>query len=221
MKPLSSRVVLLLQWVLTLLMPFVLIVSSLYIFMSPQFIDWQYAQPDFPPADRFTPEQRTYNATETLLYVRGARTEQQLKDLGVYNEREVQHLIDVYNVTTPFLFLNPIFIITMLVAFFLLWRNPATRHNAGTGLFWGGVLTFVLVTAIGLFSVFAFDAFFIAFHGVFFKGDTWLFNYSDSLIQFYPELFWMKASYGIALFVLFGAILFTALGAWLMRRKAN
>lgn len=212
-----------LQWVITLLTPFVLILSSLYVFMTPQFIQWQYAQPDFPPADLFTLDARAYNAIETVLYVRGERTERQLRDLGVYNAREIKHLIDVYNVARPMFLLNPLFIFVMLVAFVLLWRNPATRRNAGSALFFGGVFTFVLVGAIGLFAVFAFDSFFVSFHRVFFEGDTWLFNYTDSLIQFYPVLFWMKAAYGIALFVLLGAIVFTALGAWLMRRvdKAN
>ncbi|RIK33291.1 MAG: TIGR01906 family membrane protein [Chloroflexi bacterium] len=218
MRNLSPRLVALLQWLLTLLLPYVLVISSLYIFMSPQFIEWQYAQPDFPPADRFTPDQRTYNAVETVLYTRGERTEQQLKALGVYNEREIKHLVDVYNVSRPLLQLNPLFILIMLGAFILLWRNPATRRNAGTGLMFGGILTFVLVGFVGLVAVFAFDTFFVAFHRVFFEGDTWLFNYSDSLIQFYPELFWMKASYGIALFVMGGAVLFTALGVWLRQR---
>lgn len=221
MKELSPRVVTILQWVLTLLLPFVLIISSLYIFMSPQFIEWQYAQPDFPPADRFTPDQRTYNAIETVLYTRGERTEQQLRALGVYNEREVKHLVDVYNVSHPILQLNPIFVLAMVVAFLFLWRNPATRRNAGTGLMFGGILTFILIGIIGIVAVFAFDTFFVAFHRVFFEGDTWLFNYSDSLIQFYPELFWMKASYGIALFVMGGAVLFTALGAWLRGRATR
>lgn len=220
MKQLATPIISILQWVITLLTPFVLIISSLYIFMTPQFIQWEYAQPDFPPADLFTPDQRAYNAIETVLYVRGERTEQQLRDLGVYNAREIKHLVDVYNVTRTMLLLNPLFILVMLVAFILLWRNPATRRNAGRGVFYGGILTFVLVGALGLFALFAFDTFFVGFHRVFFEGETWIFNYSDSLIQFYPVLFWMRASYGIALFVLFGAILFTALGAWLMRRNA-
>jgi len=220
MKQLATPIISILQWVITLLTPFVLIISSLYIFMTPQFIQWEYAQPDFPPADLFTPDQRAYNAIETVLYVRGERTEQQLRDLGVYNAREIKHLVDVYNVTRTMLLLNPIAILVMLVAFILLWRNPATRRNAGRGVFYGGILTFVLVGALGLFALFAFDTFFVGFHRVFFEGETWIFNYSDSLIQFYPVLFWMRASYGIALFVLFGAILFTALGAWLMRRNA-
>lgn len=221
MKQPSTPVTFILQWVITLLTPFVLIISSLYVFMTPQFIQWQYAQPDFPPADLFTPDQRAYNAIETVLYTRGERTEQQLRALGVYNEREIKHLVDVYNVAGTMLLLNPIFILVMLVAFFLLWRNPVTRRNAGRGVFYGGVLTFVLVGALGLFALFAFDTFFVGFHRVFFEGETWIFNYSDSLIQFYPVLFWMRASYGIALFVLFGAVLFTALGAWLMRRSAR
>lgn len=221
MKNMPPLVASILQWALTLLMPYVLIISSLYIFMTPQFIEWEYAQPDFPPADRFTPDQRAYNAIETVLYTRGERTEQQLRDLGVYNEREIKHLVDVYKVSRPLLSLNPIFILAMVTAFILLWRNPSTRRHAGTGLMFGGILTFVLVAIIGFFSVFSFDAYFVAFHHLFFEGDTWLFNYSDSLIQFYPELFWMRASYGIALFVMGGAVLFTALGAWLMRRAVR
>jgi integral membrane protein (TIGR01906 family) len=218
MKQMPPPVVSLLQWLITVLMPFALVISSLYVFMTPQFIQWQYAQPDLPPADRFTPEQRAYNAIETVLYVRGERTEQQLKDLGVYNDREIKHLVDVYNVTRTMLFWHPIAIVVMLVAFVLLWRNPLTRRRAGVGLFYGGILTFVLIGAIGLFAVLAFDSFFVTFHHIFFEGDSWLFSYSDSLIQFYPELFWMKAAYGIAFFVLVGAVVFTALGAWLIRR---
>lgn len=215
----ASPISTLLQWLITLLLPYVLVISSLYIFMTPQFIQWQYAQPDFPPADLFTPAQREYNAIETVLYTRGERTEAQLRALGVYNEREIKHLVDVYKVSSPLLFLNPIFIFMIALAFILLWRKKETRTRAGKGLFYGGILTFVLVTLVGLFAVFAFDRFFVAFHRVFFEGDTWLFNLSDSLIQFYPVLFWMKAVYGIALFILFGALLVTGLGAWLMRRE--
>jgi integral membrane protein (TIGR01906 family) len=215
------RVAAILQWAITLIMPFFLIIASLYIFMSPQFVDWQYAQPDFPPAQLFTPEQRAYNAKETVAYVRGERTEQQLRDLKVYNAREIKHLVDVYHVSNTMLLIEPILLGVLAVALYFLLRGRGTSQYAGRGLFYGGIFTFVLVTLIGLFAVFAFDTFFVAFHRVFFEGDTWLFEYTDSLIQFYPELFWMKASYGIALFVLLSAVIITALGAWIMRRAKN
>ncbi|TAH52550.1 MAG: TIGR01906 family membrane protein [Chloroflexota bacterium] len=220
MNSVSPRLAAVLQWLIVLLMPIVLILSSLYVFMTPQFIEWQYARPDFPPAQLFTPEARAFNAIQTVRYTRGEISEQDLINLGVYNEREIKHLVDVYNVTRVMFIVMPVALLLILGALFLLWRNRATKLYAARGLFYGGILTFVVIVAIGLFSVFAFDSFFVTFHRIFFAGDTWLFNYTDSLIQFYPVDFWMTAAYGIALFVLLGAIIVTALGGWLMRRAA-
>lgn len=220
MRTIPLRVSSLLQWAITLLMPFVLTIGSLYIFMTPQFIEWQYAQPNFPPAQLFTPEARAYNAIQTVRYTRGEISEQALRDLNVYNDREIKHLIDVYNVSSPMFTLHILALGVMGVALYVLLRGRGTMPYAGRGLFYGGILTFIFIGAIGLFSLVAFDQFFVAFHRVFFEGDTWLFNYTDALIQFYPVEFWMTAAYGIALFVLLGAIVVTALGGWLMRRGA-
>lgn len=206
------------QWVITLLLPLVLILSSLYVFMTPQFIEWQYSRPDFPPSERFTADQRTYNAVQTVKYVRGEISEQALVNLNVYNDREIKHLVDVYNVSQKTFIIFPVATLAIIVALIYLWRKREGHIYAGRGLFMGGILTFIIIGAIGLFAVFAFDSFFVTFHHIFFEGDSWLFNYTDSLIQFYPEVFWMTAAYGIALFVLFFAVLATGLGAWIMRR---
>lgn len=213
-----SRLAGILQWLITLLMPIFLTLGSLYIFMSPQFIEWQYAQPNFPPAQLFTPEARLYNAIQTVRYTRGEISEQDLIHLGVYNQREIKHLVDVYKVTSVVFLIEPLALGIMAAALFVLLRGRGTMNDAGRGLVNGGILTFLFIGAIGLFSVLAFDQFFVTFHHIFFEGDSWLFNYTDSLIQFYPVEFWMTASYGIALFVLGGAVIVTAVGAWLMRR---
>jgi integral membrane protein (TIGR01906 family) len=219
MNRLDPRLAGVMQWVITLLMPIVLILFTLYIFMSPQFAEWEYARPDFPPADRFTNEQRLYNSVQTVHYVRGEISEQDLINLGVYNDREIKHLVDVYNVTRPILIIVPLSFVIIVLFLFLLWRNRSTNINAGRALFYGGILSFLLMLAIGLFAAFAFDSFFVTFHHVFFSGDSWLFNYSDSLIQFYPEVFWMAASYGMAGITIVCSILVTAIGAWIIRRS--
>jgi integral membrane protein (TIGR01906 family) len=221
MNLISPRVASVLQWVIALLMPIVLTLGSLYYFMSPQFIEWQYARPDFPPAQLFTPDARLYNSVETLRYTRGEISEQDLVNLHVYNDREIKHLVDVYKVTGVVFIVEPIALLIMLGSLFLLWRTETTRSQAARGLFYGGIFTFIFIGAIGLFAVFAFDSFFVTFHHVFFEGDTWLFNYTDSLIQFYPVEFWTTTVYGIALFVLLGAIIATALGGFLMRRGTH
>lgn len=221
MKQPSPLLVSLWQWTIVLLMPILLTLTSLYVFMSPAFIAWQYARPDFPPAQRFTPEARLANSIATLRYVRGDLSLQDLKNLGVYNDREIKHLVDVQNVTRAMFILHPLALVLILVAGFMLIRNPLTRRQAARGILYGGLLTLALVGGIGLFSVLAFDAFFVAFHRLFFEGDTWLFNYSDSLIQFYPEPFWMTAAYGIALFVLTAGGLVTGLGWYVSRLLAR
>lgn len=205
------------QWMIILLMPLALTLTSLYVFMSPQFVAWQYARPDFPLADRFTPEARLAHSLATLRYVRGEITLHDLVNLGVYNDREIKHLVDVRNVTRTMFVLHPLALALILVAILLLARHPATRSLAGRAILQGGILTLALVTAVGLFALVAFDAFFVAFHRLFFEGDSWLFNYSDSLIQFYPEPFWMTAAYGIALFVALEGGIVAGLG-WLWLR---
>lgn len=219
MNQLSPRVVTLLQALITILLPIVITLSCIYIFISPQFLEWQYSRSDMPPADLFTPEARLYNSLQTVRYVRGEISLQDLENLKVYNAREIKHLVDVQVVLQNMYIIEPVALVLVLVAAYLLWRNPLTRSNAARGIMYGGILTIIFMGAIGLFSVFAFDAFFVMFHRVFFEGETWLFNLSDSLIQFYPEPFWTAASYLIALYVLILAVLVTLLG-WRLSRQS-
>lgn len=218
MRTISPTLARVLQWLVTLPMPIFLTLASLYVVMTPQFIAWEYAQPNFPPADLFTPEARFHNAAETVRYTRGEISEQDLINLGVYNEREIKHLVDVYKVTSSVFIVEPIALALIAISLYVLLRSKGNTQTAGRGLFYGGILTFLFIGAIGLFAAFAFDSFFVTFHHVFFEGDSWLFFTTDSLIQFYPVEFWMTASYTIALSGLLGAIIVTAIGAWLMRR---
>jgi uncharacterized membrane protein len=49
---------------------------------------------------------------------------------------------------------------------------------------------------------------------VFFTGDTWLFNYTDTLIRLYPEQFWFDAATVIGVMTIVEAILLGALAWW-------
>jgi integral membrane protein (TIGR01906 family) len=50
---------------------------------------------------------------------------------------------------------------------------------------------------LGLFASISFWQFFSWFHSLFFKGDSWLFAYSDTLIRLFPIRFWQDAVIGI------------------------
>jgi len=71
MKLYTYRLAPVLSWLIVFLLPFFIILSSLYIFMTPGFIQYEYAKPGFPPADRFTADARYYDATQTVRYVWG------------------------------------------------------------------------------------------------------------------------------------------------------
>jgi integral membrane protein (TIGR01906 family) len=214
----SPRYARLLSWVIILLMPLLVILTALYVFMTPGFVQFEYSQPGFPLAERFTPEARYYNSVQTVRYVWGQISLGDLENLGVYNEREIKHLVDVQNVAHGALIVHAVSALLILLALVTLARSRSTRIWAARALVTGSVLTLVVIGAIGVFSVVAFDQFFVLFHHIFFEGNSWLFNYTDSLIQFYPEPFWETAAYGIALFVAAVSILIGIVG-WLWQRS--
>ncbi len=207
-------------WATTLLgalvviaLPVFLVLSNVNLIMTPWFVQYQYAKPDFPPSERFDTASRTKFAIETVRYTRGELTHADLQNLNVYNERELSHMRDVQDVATRALALDYALGIFIVVGLLVLWR-AASALAAWSALFIGAGLTLAIFGAIGLFALVAFDAFFVLFHRLFFVGDSWLFLTTDSLIQFYPEPFWVDASLGIAVLTLLEALVLLAIGWW-------
>ena len=94
----------------------------------------------------------------------------------------------------------------IVLAVIALWRAGLIAH-AVRSLFNGAVLTLAIFGALGLFALVAFNTFFVAFHRIFFVGDSWMFAYTDSLIQFYPQPLWVDASLGIVIFTVLEALI--------------
>lgn len=194
-------------------LPIFLVLSNVNLIMTPWFVQYQYTKSDFPPSERFDAASRTIFAIETVRYTRGELTHADLQNLNVYNERELSHMRDVQEVATRALAVNYALGIFIVVALFVVWR-AASVTAAWSALFTGAVLTLVIFGVIGLFALLAFDAFFVLFHRLFFVGDSWLFLTTDSLIQFYPEPFWVDASLGIAILTLLEALVLLAVSWW-------
>lgn len=184
----------LLALVIVIGIPIALILTNVFIFMTPNWLAYQYSQPDFPPSVRFTPQDRYRLASESIEYIRGNRTLEQFKALDVYDEREIKHMVDVRDLVDKVKVGLPMVAILILVSLAALARQKENRALAARGLLNGAILTIGLFVAIGLFAAIGFQTFFTLFHKVFFEGDTWLFNYTDSLIQFYPLPFWFATS---------------------------
>lgn len=231
----------LLALIVTLAVPVILILGNVFIFMTPDWLAFQYSQPDFPASVRFTPQARFQFASESIEYVRGNRTLAQFIALGVYDEREIKHMIDVRVLVDQVKIVLPVVVLLAVIALVVL-SSPALlgrgqgrvednaektliptfslegRRGAGRALLNGALLTLGLFVAIGIFAAVGFNTFFTLFHRIFFEGDTWLFNYTDSLIQFYPLPFWFATSIGLVALTLVEAVIVGAIG-WLWAKK--
>jgi len=202
----------LLTLVIVIGIPIALILTNVFIFMTPNWLAYQYSQPDFPPSVRFTPQDRYRLASESIEYIRGNRTLEQFKALGVYDEREIKHMVDVRDLVDKVKVGLPMLAILIIVSLGALARQKESRALAARGLLNGAILTIGLFVAIGLFAAIGFQTFFTLFHKVFFKGDTWLFNYTDSLIQFYPLPFWFATSLALVATTIVEAIIIGLIG---------
>ena len=60
--------------------------------------------------------------------------------------------------------------------------------------------------------------FFDGFHEIFFKGNSWQFSNSDTLIRLFPQQFWFDASMSIGFVTVLGAMI-AMLTVWYWERR--
>ncbi len=86
---------------------------------------------------------------------------------------------------------------------------------------WAGALVIGLVAVVSVVgAATSFDAFFAAFHGIFFKAGTWMFPADSLLIRLFPERFWETAGAMWAGLSLAGAGVL-AVAARMLRARAS
>lgn len=222
-SPSRSRRVL--EWFLRLYLivayPFLVVMIFVRIVMSPLFPQFEYNRAGFP-ADYygFTIQDRLNYAPYAIQYLLNGDDISFLSNLRfpdgqeMYNTRELHHMRDVKTVT-QYAFAAAFFggIIALLIIYFL-WRS--SRPSVYSALLNGSRLTISLILAIVIIAVTSWETFFTAFHGLFFAGGTWQFEYSDTLIRLFPEQFWFDASLLIG-----GATLFVALATMYFALRAT
>ena len=141
---------------ITLCIPVALILTNVFLFMNPTWLAFQYSQPGFPPSVRFTPPDRYRLASESIEYVRGNRTLEHFKALGVYDDREIKHMVDVRELVDKVKIVLPLLLVLIVVLFIALTRAKENRALAARGLLKGAVLTVGVFVAVGLFAAVGF-----------------------------------------------------------------
>ncbi len=203
--------------VLVLALPFVLLLSPLYLFVTTGFVRHEYALRSFPPSERFDTAERLRISDTILHYLRNKATLTEMSDMTTHSGEvallpsEVQHLVDVKVVMDGMFTAHAIATVLALLAALSLWFSPQRRAlpaalRQGVYLM-GGIIAFILIS-----SFIDFDTFFTRFHQLFFQAGTWVFYETDTLIQLYPLPFWMDAVWKIGVVTLIetGAIYFLA-----------
>jgi integral membrane protein (TIGR01906 family) len=207
-----------LRTVIVVAVPVVLVVMPIRVLMHPRSVYFEYGRPDFPPDSfGFTPQERTRLAITGIESIIGPRgvvvlQEARLSDNSpAFNEREVSHMQDVRVVTGNIYFAQVALFIAAALAIVGLVCGRAPDAASGA-LLTGAVVTVVLLVALVVLVLTSFDAFFTTFHRVFFSGNTWLFDYTDTLIRLYPVPFWFDAAAAIGVTSIVEALVLGVLG---------
>lgn len=201
------------SWVVVILVPVALVLSSVRLLLTPAFVHVEYRTPFFPSDPYgFSQEDRLYWSMIALDYLLNDQGISFLGDLRfedgtqVYNERELGHMVDVKQVLQNALVVWYVALLVLLLLGLWAWRGEwmkAFRHACVRG----GWLTVILVGVIVSAVVIGFGVFFVFFHEVFFDPGTWIFRYSDTLIRLFPERFWRDAFLAIGGLSLVGGLI--------------
>ena len=206
-----------------ILIPFILIMSSVRLLMNPFYLQIEYRMPGFPPDSYgFTLQDRLKWSAISLDYLLNDQGISFLADktfadgTPIYNERELSHLVDVKNVVQSLLRDWLIAIILFLVISLLGWRLK-WWSDIRKGISIGGWATIGVIVLILVFVVTSFATFFTDFHELFFTANSWVFLYSDTLIRLFPMRFWQDG------FIYIGTMCIIAgfLLGWFLRTKPS
>ena len=202
------------RWLISILTPFVILMISVRILITPLFAQAEYNLPGFPQDPYgFTLQDRLRWSEPSIRYLVNNEDIDYLESLTfddgepVFNARELSHMADVKAVVTGMRVALAVCVITLLICTGLILKNGQRdliikAFNAGG---WGVV---GLIAAILLFVVISFNQLFTWFHMLFFTEGTWQFFTSDTLIRMFPIRFWRDAFIFVGvLSLILGAVL--------------
>jgi integral membrane protein (TIGR01906 family) len=209
-------------FLLIITLPLLIVITSIRIVLTPLFLEVEYRLPGFPADDfGFTFQERLNWAKISLNYLvnnSGIETlgnQKLANEQPLYEERELSHMKDVKDLTQSVLLVWYLLIALFALAVLFFWNNGA-RKEFWEAISLGGWVTIGLVVLVILGVFLNFDALFTGFHRIFFKGDTWLFLYSNTLIRLFPERLWQD----VFLFIGGFSLIFSTLAGIFGRKLA-
>jgi integral membrane protein (TIGR01906 family) len=185
-----------LTWIFTLLLPIMIVFSVARMLMTPVFPPIEYNMPAFPDDPYgFTKDERLKWSKLSIDYLMNNQNisffdSYKLVDGSpLYNDRELSHMDDVKSLVHKALLIWDLSGFVFLLGVVLSIRS-GNYQSLKLGFSRGGYLTIGIIAALLLSVAINFDVLFTQFHALFFKGDSWIFYYSDTFIRLFPIRFW-------------------------------
>jgi len=189
----------LLGWLITILIPPIILMISIRSLMTPLFPKIEYRLPGFPDDPYgFSLQDRLRWSEPSINYLVNREPIAFLEDLrfdsgeNLFNERELSHMEDVKDVVTGMRIALAAVMVLLLIFTFLLARFDSSSaiikayKKGGQGVIW-------VIATILIFVALSFNQLFTWFHKLFFTSGTWQFYTSDTLIRLFPMRFWQDA----------------------------
>ncbi len=212
MNPPSKFVRQAISWLITLLIPYLLIMTSVRLILTPVFLQIEYRTPNFP-ADSygFTLQDRLHYSGYLINYLVNNAGINYLGDLKfpdgspLFKPSELSHMVDVKNLVQATLKIWVIGLALLLLFGLWAWRS-GWLADFRLGLRRGGWLSVGLIAAILLAVALNFRLLFTDFHRIFFIGNSWIFLYSDTLIRLLPLRFFQDCFIDAGVLTLAGGL---------------
>jgi integral membrane protein (TIGR01906 family) len=179
-----------------IIVPIMIVGTAIRIALTPLFISVEYRLPGFPPDEfGFTTEDRLFWSDYSIDYLLGRISHQDLTDsqlpdgTPLFNQRELDHMLDVRILTHQVLRIWRIILLLFLALTILAVASNMTRVLVDS-IKRGAMITILIIFGVLLYLALNFNQLFTQFHTLFFEGGTWLFYLSDNLIRLFPIRFW-------------------------------
>jgi integral membrane protein (TIGR01906 family) len=212
---------------ITVLVPVLLVLGSIRLLLTETYLKLEYNKPDFP-ADTygFTLQDRLYFAPYAVQYLLNGADISYIGNLTfsdgtpLYNERELEHMIDVKTVIQGAMWALIGAAVVFAVTTSWLLRSVEGRWMWRNGLIGGATLLLIVFAGVIVYLLLDWDNFFDSFHNLFFAQGTWTFSFSDTLIRLFPIHFWQDAAITVGVVSAVGAILIL-IAAWRWQVKGR
>ena len=204
----ASLVTKILKWMMTVIIPPIILMLSIRFLISPVFARVEYRLPGFPDDPfGFSLQDRLRWSEPSINYLTNNEEIDYLEDLQfengepIFNQRELSHMEDVKAVVSGMRIALALFMIVLLIG--SLFLNQIAGKKSLFQAYWqGGWATIGLILAVLVFVALSFSELFTWFHQIFFENGTWQFYTSDTLIRLFPMRFWRDAFIFVGIFSL-------------------